>query len=134
MDLGNLLIKMEILLKVNGFTTRQTVLGRISVKKVVSMRATGEEIYSMARASKVGKTEAITKESSKMALSRALANITGKMEILMKGSGRIINSMEKVLRNWQMGGNIKAVGRKGLCMEGAIIFGQMDKNTKVSTT
>lgn len=134
MALGNLLTRMEILLKANGFTTRQMVLGLTSVKKGVSMRVIGEGIFSMAKASRHGKTEATTKETSKMALSRALASITGKMEILTKGSGRIINSMEKVLRNWQTGDNIKAAGRKGLCTEGAIIFGQMDRNTKVSIT
>lgn len=59
----NLHIKMETIIKVNGFTIKQTELENTIVKMVANTKGDGEEIYNMERDGKYGRTEVIMKDS-----------------------------------------------------------------------
>ncbi len=93
--LESLLIKMEILMKGNGFTTKLLGLEPTSAKRDVNMRVAGEGIFSMAKARRSGRMEAIMKETFTKVSSKALENTIGQTEIHIRETGRIINFMGK---------------------------------------
>lgn len=63
-DTGNLSIKMEIDMKDNGCIMKPMVQEHMQGKMAANTKGLGEEICSMERAKKHGKTEAISKANS----------------------------------------------------------------------
>lgn len=60
----NLLIKMEICMKVNGCIMRQMAQEFLSVKMAANTKELGEEICSMVRGKRLGKMVVISKANS----------------------------------------------------------------------
>ena len=62
-----------------------------------------------------------------------LGNTFGLLEILILGSGKITNIMEKDIKNLLMVDLMKENGKMVACMVVVFISGQTDKNMKVNT-
>lgn len=86
-ETGNLCMRMEIFMKVNGKMIRQMDLEFITIKMVQSMKAIGKMIYNMEKEGKVGQREVCMKDNIMKVKRMGLVNMFGLIAQAMKGAG-----------------------------------------------